>query len=123
ANRDGEDDLRRLASTVQKWIPPAGLLHTVQSGRVKNSVYPIAALYYGRRSVRAVQGLPALEELTAAGGSVFYIVAEESQVEALRRAMPTAGVETVERSGRSVFARVVPPHLQTAVRGAKNLDR
>jgi 4-amino-4-deoxy-L-arabinose transferase-like glycosyltransferase len=90
--KEGEAEIRALAESLQTHVPPEGGLHTLQLGKVRHSVYPIAALYYSRRPTYAVHSFEELRRVLVGPSRSLFLLARTPWRGDLER--------TVGRNGR-----------------------
>jgi 4-amino-4-deoxy-L-arabinose transferase-like glycosyltransferase len=101
--KEGEAEIKALAPIVQASVPPEAGLHTLQLGKVRRSVYPIAPLYYSQRRTYAIHSLDELGRVMT-GPRCLHLLLREAEIESL----PLDGVrlERVAQSGDVAYVRL-----------------
>jgi 4-amino-4-deoxy-L-arabinose transferase-like glycosyltransferase len=78
-DREHEREIAELGAEIRRLIDENDVLHVLQSRAAKDSVYPIATLYYGERRVRPIHGLDDLSRVASGARHSFWLAACESQ--------------------------------------------
>lgn len=109
-DREGESEIRRLAPLVQRVAPSGDVLHTFQTGRVRNSVYPIATAFYCRRRVHALHALEDWDRVAGQAGRPFCVLARSCWLETLRQRGQSSGfsISTLGAEGDILLVQVTP---------------
>jgi 4-amino-4-deoxy-L-arabinose transferase-like glycosyltransferase len=100
ASKEGEAEIRALAPLVERSVAPAAGLHTLQLGKVRRSVYPIAPVYYARRRTYALHSWKEFAHVLAGERRCLHLLLRESELPALAEHLPSGDVQ-VERLGQA----------------------
>jgi hypothetical protein len=98
--REGETEIKAIAPLVQKEVAPDHSLHTLQLGKVRRSVYPIATLYYTQRRTFAVHSWEELRRVMAGDRRCFHLLLRDTELSAMAAVLPSTAL-SMERLGQA----------------------
>ena len=96
--KEGEAEIKALASLLKASVPPEAGLHTLQLGKVRRSVYPIAPLYYTQRRTYAIHSWEEFTRVLTGDRRCMHLLLRDSQMDSLYAHLPAADVQ-IERLG------------------------
>ena len=102
--KEGEAEISALAPMVKANVPENGGLHTLQLGKVRHSIYPIAPLFYSQRKTFAIHSMEELGRVMAGGPRCLHLLLREAEIENLPHG--DVRVERLGQSGDVVLVRL-----------------
>jgi 4-amino-4-deoxy-L-arabinose transferase-like glycosyltransferase len=96
--KEGEAEIKALAPLVQANVPPEAGLHTLQLGKVRRSVYPIAPLYYTQRRTYAIHSWEEFTRVMTGEKRCLHLLMRDSELASLADHLPNGGIQ-IERLG------------------------
>jgi len=106
--KEGEVEIKGLGPLVQRNVAPVAGIHTLQLGKVRHSVYPIASRYYTQRRTDAIHSWEEFERMLGGERRCINLLLKESELGELRAHLPAgeATTESLGSAGDVAFIRI-----------------